>query len=264
MLSMSTAPDRPIMNGASGLLVPLLLIVVAEVAFRLGHLQGDTLAAPSQILSAFAVAVQDGTLATATKDTLVTTFGGLALGGAFGLALGIVLGSFHVIDKLLTFPIEIARPVPSVALIPIAMIVAGFGYSMEIAIVGFAAAWPVLITTRSAIAEIEPRLIEVARVLRLGLVATTLKIVLPASLPRIFIGFRLAAGIALIVSVTVEIAANPIGLGHAIMMAQQSLHPALMLALLVWIGVVGVAMNALLIFAQKRLFGRAGHVEDAR
>jgi NitT/TauT family transport system permease protein len=135
---------------------------------------------------------------------------------------------------------------------------------MEIAIVGFAAAWPVLITTRSAIAEIEPRLIEVARVLRLGWIATIFKILLPASLPRIFVGFRLAAGIALIVSVTVEIAANPIGLGHAIMMAQQSLQPALMLAMLVWIGVVGFAMNGVLIFLQQRLFGRAALAGDPR
>jgi ABC-type nitrate/sulfonate/bicarbonate transport system permease component len=208
--------------------------------------------------------LRDGTLLAATKDTMITTFGGLALGGLIGLALGVMLGSFARLDRLLAVPIEIARPIPSVALVPIAMVVAGFGYSMEIAIVGFAAAWPVLITTRSAIAEIEPRLIEVARVLRLGWIATIFKILLPASLPRIFVGFRLAAGIALIVSVTVEIAANPIGLGHAIMMAQQSLQPALMLAMLVWIGVVGFAMNGVLIFLQQRLFGRAALAGDPR
>jgi NitT/TauT family transport system permease protein len=243
---------------ASGLLIPLLAVVIGEAAFRLGHPQGDTLAAPSEILFSFIRALRDGTLIAATRDTLVTTFGGLAFGGLAGLALGTLLGSFSQLDKLFRFPIEVIRPIPSVALIPIAMIVAGFGYTMEIAVVSFAAAWPVLITTRSAIAEIEPRLIEVARVLRLGVIATTFKIVLPASLPRIFVGIRLAAGIAMIVSVTVEIAANPIGLGHAIMMAQQSLQPALMLAMLVWIGVVGVAINSLLIFLQARLFGRAG------
>jgi ABC-type nitrate/sulfonate/bicarbonate transport system permease component len=83
-------------------------------------------------------------------------------------------------------------------------------------------------------------------------------------LPRVFVGFRLAAGIALIVSVTVEIAANPIGLGHAIMMAQQSLRPALMLAMLVWIGVVGFAINGILIFLQQRLLGRAALAGDPR
>lgn len=261
---MSAAANRSATNRASGLVVPLVLIVVGEAAFRAGYLQGDVLAAPSRIFLAFIAALRDGTLLAATKDTMITTFGGLALGGLIGLALGVMLGSFARLDRLLAVPIEIARPIPSVALVPIAMVVAGFGYSMEIAIVGFAAAWPVLITTRSAIAEIEPRLIEVARVLRLGWIATIFKILLPASLPRIFVGFRLAAGIALIVSVTVEIAANPIGLGHAIMMAQQSLQPALMLAMLVWIGVVGFAMNGVLIFLQQRLFGRAALAGDPR
>jgi ABC-type nitrate/sulfonate/bicarbonate transport system permease component len=261
---MSATNSRPIVDRASGLLIPLLAVVLGEAAFRLGHLKGDTLAAPSEILFSFVGAVRDGTLIDATRDTLVTTFGGLAFGGLAGLALGTLLGSFARLDKLLRFPIEVIRPIPSVALIPIAMIVAGFGYSMEIAVVSFAAAWPVLITTRSAIAEIEPRLIEVARVMRLGVIATTFKIVLPASLPRIFVGIRLAAGVAMIVSVTVEIAANPIGLGHAIMMAQQSLQPATMLALLVWIGVVGVAINSLLVFLQLRLFGRSGDAGGSR
>jgi NitT/TauT family transport system permease protein len=261
---MSATNSRPIVDHASGLLIPAVAVVLGEAAFRLGHLSGDTLAAPSQILFAFIAALRDGSLVAATRDTLVTTFGGLALGGSIGLAFGTLLGSFSWLDRLLRFLIEVVRPIPSVALIPIAMIVAGFGYAMEISVVSFAAAWPVLITTRSAIAEIEPRLIEVARVMRLGVIATTFKIVLPASLPRIFVGIRLAAGIAMIVSVTVEIAANPIGLGHAIMMAQQSLQPAAMLAMLVWIGVVGVAINSLLIFLQARLFGRAGDTGGPR
>src|SRR5690606_32934176 len=88
-----------------------------------------------------------------------------------------------------------------------------------------------------------------------------LKIVLPAALPRIMVAFRLAASIALVVAVTVEIAANPLGLGYGILVAQQGLQPDLMLAYLLWIGIVGYALNALLSLAQRRLFGRAGHVE---
>jgi NitT/TauT family transport system permease protein len=69
---------------------------------------------------------------------------------------------------------------------------------------------------------------------------------------------------ALVVAVTVEIAANPQGLGHAIMASQQALQPALMLAFLAWIGVVGFALNALLIRAQQSLLGRAARVEHGR
>ncbi|WP_163360685.1 ABC transporter permease subunit, partial [Klebsiella aerogenes] len=74
--------------------------------------------------------------------------------------------------------------------------------------------------TRAAVRGVEPRLLEVARALRLSPFARIWKIVIPAALPRIFIAFRLAAGAALIVAVTVEITMNPMGLGFAMMTAQ--------------------------------------------
>jgi NitT/TauT family transport system permease protein len=83
-------------------------------------------------------------------------------------------------------------------------------------------------------------------------------------LPRIFVAFRLAAGISLIVAVTVEIAVNPIGLGYGVMTAGQALRPELMLAYLFWIGLVGYGLNAVLVLAQGSLFGRAARLEAPR
>jgi sulfonate transport system permease protein len=108
---------------------------------------------------------------------------------------------------------------------------------------------------------IEPRLIEVARALRLSPLQEAIKIVAPAALPRIFLAFRLAAGISLVVAVTIEIAVNPQGLGYEAMVAGQALRPALMLANILWIGIVGYALNVALVVAQARLFGEAGRVE---
>jgi ABC-type nitrate/sulfonate/bicarbonate transport system permease component len=156
------------------------------------------------------------------------------------------------------------RPIPSVAVIPIALVALGFGYRLEIAIVAFASLWPVLLLTRAAVRGVEPRLVEVARALRLSFPARVVKIIVPAALPRIFVAFRLAAGFALIVAVTIEIAINPLGLGAGLMTAGQALRPELMLAYLLWIGLVGFALNILLVFAQRRLFGRAALVEEAR
>ncbi len=243
-----------------GLVIPVGFVVLAEVAARVTGWESSLLAAPSAILAAFGVALADGTLATATLQTLATSLGGLALGAALGLVIGILLGLVRTVDRLMEFSIEAFRPIPAVALIPIALLVFGFGFRMEIAIVGFAAFWPILILTRAAVAGVEPRLIQVARALGFGAAARVWKIVLPAALPRIFVAFRLAAGIALIVAVTVEIAANPIGLGYNMMLAQQSLRPELMLALLVWLGILGWALNKLLVWSQKRLFGPAAMV----
>ncbi|TKT82560.1 ABC transporter permease subunit [Aquamicrobium sp. LC103] len=246
---------------ARGLLLPLLLLVAAELGMRLSGTQSMALAAPSDVFLSLLSAIGDGSLLVATRDTLTVAFAGLAIGTAVGLAFGILFGLVPPLNRLMEVTIEAIRPVPSVALIPIAMLALGFGYRMGIAIVAFACAFPMLILTRAAIAGIEPRLFEVARALRLSAMQRVFKIILPAAFPRIMVAFRLAAGIALVVAVTVEIAANPLGLGYGILIAQQALDPARMLAYLVWIGIVGYALNWALVGAQHGMFGRAGGAE---
>ena len=245
------------------LLLPVATLAILEIWARAVHLESDSLTPPSAIAIALAEALRDGSVLAATRDTLISAFAGLLIGGAIGLAFGIALGIFHVADRLMEVTIETIRPIPSIALLPIALIALGFGYRMEIVIVGFACIWPVLILSRAAVGGIEPRLIEVSRALRLSAADRIRKIIIPAALPRIFLAFRLAAGIALIVAVTVEIAINPIGLGAAIMTAQQALRPDLMLAYLFWIGFVGYLLNTGLVVAQHHLFGPAALVRDS-
>jgi ABC-type nitrate/sulfonate/bicarbonate transport system permease component len=248
---------------AKAFLLPVAALMLLEIWARTIHLQSDSLAPPSAVAAALVEAFKDGSVLTATRDTLISAFAGLAIGGAVGLAFGIALGIFRIFDRLMEVTIEAIRPIPSIALLPIALIALGFGYRMEIVIVAFACVWPILILSRAAIGGIEPRLIEVSRALRLSPADRVWKIIIPAALPRIFLAFRLAAGIALIVAVTVEIAINPIGLGAAIMTAQQALRPDLMLAYLLWIGVIGYLLNTGLLLAQRHLFGRAALVREA-
>jgi len=243
-------------------LLPVATLALLEIWARAIHLQSDSLAPPSAVAVALVEAFQDGSVLIATRDTLIAAFAGLLIGGAIGLAFGIALGIFHIFDRLMEVTIEAIRPIPSIALLPIALIALGFGYRMEIVIVAFACVWPILILSRAAVGGIEPRLMEVSRALRLSPADRVRKIIIPAALPRIFLAFRLAAGIALIVAVTVEIAINPIGLGAGIMTAQQALRPDLMLAYLLWIGFTGYVLNTGLVVAQRHLFGRAALVGE--
>ncbi|TPQ41535.1 ABC transporter permease [Bradyrhizobium guangdongense] len=247
---------------AKPVLLPAAALLAFELWARLSHLQSDSLAPPSAIVVALGAAIGDLSILAATRDTLFAAFVGLAAGGGIGLMLGVAFGISRPLDRLMEVTIEAIRPIPSIALLPIALISLGFGYRMEIVIVAFACVWPMLILTRAAVRSIEPRLMEVSRALRLSPAQRIAKIVIPAALPRIFVAFRLSAGIALIVAVTVEIAINPLGLGAGIMLAQQALRADLMLAYLVWIGVIGYALNILLIAAQRRLFGRAALAGD--
>lgn len=229
--------------------LPVALIVYAEIAMFGNTLQSISARAPSQVAVALFDSLRDGTMLLATYQTLASAVSGIVIGGLIGLTLGIVFGLSSVADRLMGFTVESIRPIPSAALIPVVLLMFGFGYTMEVALLIPACTFPVMIFTRAAVASTEPRLLDLSRALGLSYVERIWKIILPAALPRIFVGFRLSAGLALVVAVTVEVAANPQGLGHLIMHAQETLQPELMWASLVWIALVGWLLNAALMLA---------------
>lgn len=237
---------------------PAVLLGLLEAWARTVGRGSDAVAPPSAALWAWAGALGDGSLLAATAFTLGSAALGLALGTLGGVLLGTVLGLVPRAAQAGFLSIELLRPIPSVALIPLAMLVFGFGLRMELSVVAFATFWPMLVLAQAAARQVEPRLLEVARALQLTPRERFAKIVLPAMVPRLFVALRLGVAIALVVAVTVEIAANPHGMGYTLMIAQQSLDPALMLAWLFWIGAVGYAVNAGALWLQRRVALRMG------
>lgn len=242
-------------DGARALLLPLTLIAIAEIAARVSGMQSFTLAPPSRIATAFLQAAFDGTLGGATLQTLLAVLGGFAIGAIVGVSLGIVFGLQRPLDLLSELPVEVVRAMPSIALLPVWMVIYGLGYKMEIAVIAFTTIWPNMVMTRSAVRGVTPRLLEVSRVLGLSYLDQIWKIVLPAALPGIFVALRLTLGFSLIIGITIEIVGNPQGLGSALMLAREGMDPGTMLALIVWIGLIGLAMNAVMAVIQNRLFG---------
>lgn len=238
--------------------LPALLLGLLEAWARTTGRQSDAVAPPTLALRAWFTALADGSLLGATAFTLGSAALGLALGALGGVALGTLLGLSRRAAGAAFLSVELLRPVPSVALIPLAMLMFGFGLRLEVSVVAFATFWPLLVLSQAAARQVEPRLLEVALALQLTPARRFMHIVLPAMLPRLFVALRLGVAIALVVAVTVEIAANPHGMGYALMIAQQSLDPALMLAWLFWIGAVGYAVNALALSLQKQVARRMG------
>ncbi|WP_397474525.1 ABC transporter permease [Pusillimonas sp.] len=240
------------------LVFPALLIGALEIYTRRVAPNSDALAPPSEALSAFIDALFNGDIISATGFTLMSAGLGLALACIAGIGLGIVLGLSPRAARMSFFSIEVFRPIPSVALIPLAMLIFGFGVNMEVSVIAFATFWPMLILTQAAARQVEPILLEVSQALQLTYRQQVWKIILPSMLPRLFVALRQGVAIALVVAVTVEIVANPHGMGYAIMIAQQSLQPALMLAWLFWIGVVGYVINELALLLQAQVDRRMG------
>ena len=247
-----------------GAILPVALIAAAQIAAATNGVESDALASPAEILVSLVGALADGSMLRATMETLGAALGGLLVGGSVGILAGILLGLSSVFDRLMTVSIELVRPVPSVAIIPLFMLIFGLGFRLEIAVVAFSVVWTVLVLTRSAVANIEPRLLEVARMLGLSHQQSIWKIVLPSALPRIFVAVRLAATVSLIVAVTVEVAVNPLGLGYGMQIAQQALRPAWMFAYLVWLIVVGWSFNYLLVRIEGAVLHRMNVIGASR
>jgi len=245
-------------TGVSSLLralaLPASLLALAEVWLRASGYSGDAIALPSDVALACARALIDGTLVLSTAQTIGAAMLGLLFGGGLGVLAGVWFGLSRSARHLSVLSIELLRPVPSVALIPLAMLLFGFGVRMETSVVSFACFWPMLLLTQAAVRQVEPRLFEVARLLGLAPIERMLKLVLPAAAPRIFVALRISVGVALVVAVTVEIAANPYGLGYLAITSQQNLRPDLMLATVAWIGLIGWALNRLLVRVQTLVF----------
>ena len=234
---------RRILRGA---VIPVLLVVLWEVLSRAGVLPIDTTSRPSHIVVAGIKGFADGSILLATWQTIEAALLGFLFATVAGVLCGAILGLSRRLHAIVVPSVDALRPVPAVALIPLSLLLFGFGLNLEAAVVAFACVWPILLVTIAAVHGIEPRLLELARVLEMPFAARVRKIILPAALGRITVGLRVAISISLVVAVTVEIVINPRGLGYSMMMAQQSLRPELMYAQLLWLGALGWALNAAL------------------
>jgi NitT/TauT family transport system permease protein len=229
-----------------GALIPVVFLAIWEISARTGVLVYESLSYPSAIFAAGMGALADGSILLSTWQTCQAALLGLAIGSAVGMLLGAVLGLWTGMARMAGPTFDGLRAIPAVALMPLGLLMFGWGLSMEACVVAYACTWPVLIATWAAVRGVEPRLLEVADVLEMRFGERLWKIVLPAAFARINVGIRIALGVALVVAVTVEIAVNPRGLGYSLVLAQQSLRADLMYAQILWLALIGFLLNAVL------------------
>lgn len=235
-----------------------ILLVAWEASLGYAKLVSDTLAPPSAVAVAFVQALFDGTVLRASLQTLAAMLLGLLLGCGLGIVIGILSGLMGPLAKWIRAPVEVLRPLPAIALVPLMTIIFGLGLMMEVYVVAFAVIWPSIILSQNAVRNVETQLLQVADALELGYLARIWKIILPATLPRLVVLMRFTGAIALLIAVTVELVADPRGLGNEMMVASEAFVPARMLALLVTITVLGWLLNWSLLTAERYFLARSG------
>jgi len=190
------------------------------------------------------------------RVTLTAWALGLLIASAIAVPLGLLLGSVPAVNTAVRAIVEFLRPIPSVALIPLAALLFGSGLEMEVPLVVYASSWPILFNTMYGLQEVDPTAKETLRSFGFGRLQVLLRVSLPSAAPFIATGVRLAASIALILAIATEILSGfGDGLGMFIAMAYNVPDGAVdVLAGTVWAGCLGLVIDTVLGQGEKRVF----------
>jgi ABC-type nitrate/sulfonate/bicarbonate transport system permease component len=199
----------------------------------------------SAVFAALIASIQSGVLLGQFVITISRILEGYLLSAAAGVALGIVLGYFRRAHELLETLIEFLRPMPSVAIIPVAILMLGIGDSMIVAVTVYATIWPILINTVDGVRHIEQVLIQTGRTFGLNRGRILWQVILPAASPYIVTGLRIGLSIALILVTTAEMVVGSKGLGFFILDEERSMNSGNMYAGIIVVAALGYALNRL-------------------
>jgi ABC-type nitrate/sulfonate/bicarbonate transport system permease component len=229
------------------------LLILFEALVRAGLIDPHHLPPPSEIFTALTGRLQDASLVSDVAQTLEGWGAGLAIACAIALPLGIPIGRSALVYRLVRGPMELLRPIPSVAFVPVVVLTLGSGLEAKIFLVAFAAFWPLLIHTIYGMRDFDPQLMETARSLGMGPGARLGRVVIPGALPYMATGLRIASSLALILAITTELVIGSPGLGQSISLAQAGGAIPNMYALIVVAGLLGWALNSALVSIEQRL-----------
>ena len=234
--------------------VPSILAVLLgwEAASRASLVNPAYLPPPSAIVAAWWELAWGGELTRHTASTLRVWAQGFALAAAIGVTVGLLMGLFRPVAATLATTVELLRPMPSVALIPIAIVCFCLDDALKRFLTMYAATWPILINTVYGVRSVDIGLIDSARTFHYGWGRRALTVVLPAASPYIATGLRLGAGIALILVVTVELVASRDGLGFFVSQSQQAYQVPEMYAGILTIAAVGYLLNLAFLTLEAR------------
>jgi NitT/TauT family transport system permease protein len=242
-----------IRRGAVGAAV---LFGLFEIATRAELVNPTYLPPASTVVTATASILLDGEFLGSVGGTLVAWAIGLSIATVVAVPLGVLLGSSWRSYLATTTAIEFFRPIPSVALIPLAILLMGRGLNMRVLLIVYASIWPILFNTIYGIRDVDPVAKDTARAYGFGRVAILRQVSLPWASPFIFTGIRISAAIALILAVSAElIAGGGPGIGTWMLRHSETGVPReLLYAAILVAGLLGLLINSVMTVGERRLF----------
>jgi sulfonate transport system permease protein len=239
--------------------VLLALIALWWLASHLQWISKVFVPTPEATVASLVEGLVKGDLLNFTLSTVLRMTLGWGLATALGVALGALIGSSETVRAWIQPTLELLRPMPASAMLPLAIAIFGLSSGMVLFVVAFGAMWPVLLATVHGFAAMHVRLKEVSQALQLSRSAFVFKLGLPNALPDILAGMRLSLTVSLIVSVVGEMIASQPGLGQAVLLAARSFRASELFAGVLLLGLIGFATNTGMALAEKRFLKYQGH-----
>ena len=233
----------------------IAILVVWQALSQSGFLNQLLLPSPSRIALTFRDLLLSGALARHIGVSMARVLAGFGIAAVLGLGLGIAIGLSRTLDRVTDLIIQLAKPIPPIAWIPLAILWFGIGEQSKIYIIFLGAFFPVIINTIDGIRQTDHKFVEVARILAVPRLRFVRQVVLPGALPAIMTGLRVGLMVAWMCVVAAELIAASSGIGYLIMDARQLSQSDVVLVGMISIGVIGKVMDSLIKLLERRLIG---------
>ena len=248
------APDRAAARPKAGagraafararrLLSPLLIVLLWQAGSMAGLIPPRTLASPTSILASFWTLAADGTLLDNLLVSLARVSAGLAIAVVAGTVAALVAGLSRLGEDAIDAPLQMARTLPHLALVPLFILWFGIGETPKVALVTLGAVFPIYLNLFAGIRGVDPKLLEAAKVLGLTRYELIRHVVLPGALPSFLVGLRYAVGIAWLSLVVGEQINASSGLGYMMMDARDFLRTDIIMVGLLVYAMLGLAAD---------------------
>jgi len=235
-----------------GLLTVLAILLAWEIGVRSGLLNDKLISPASTTLLRFA---WEWTKPDFYADFVVTTFRiatGFFLAVAVAIPLGLAMGYWTLLHRMFFLTVEVIRPIPTTALLPIAAIMVGIGNTMYVSLVFLATAIPILLASVDGVRTVDPILIGSAKTLGKSTAEIFRTVLLPAAFPHIAVGLRIGVATALLVGISAEMLLSSEGLGHRVVYAQRTFDISGIYAGVLTLATLGFALNKIAMYFEAR------------
>ncbi|MGO1543791.1 MAG: ABC transporter permease [Gulosibacter sp.] len=237
---------------AQRILALIVIFALWELGVRTGIFPSMAPSVIDVITSIFTV-LANPAFWSALINTLAASTTGWLIACASGIVLGLLIGTIRPLDRSTSLVVEFGRAFPTIALMPVVMLLLGATMTMEITMVVLAAVWPVLVQSILGSRRLDPNIVDTVKIFRIPKALWFTRVLLPSALPFIATGVRISASIAILAAVGVEVLTQVPGLGRLITLAQEAQRWDLAFAYLFYAGIFGWLIATLLNKGEGRL-----------